>query len=48
MAITKLIADSITSGAIANTPNFFSDGVSSSQAISHDTFTALSKLEYTN
>ena len=41
MAITKIIADSITSGAVANTPNFFADGVSSSQALSNETFTTL-------
>jgi hypothetical protein len=38
MAITKLIADSITSGAIANTP-YFRASMSSNQSISNETHT---------
>jgi len=40
MAITKIIADSITSGAIANTPAFEATR-GGSQTISHDTMTKI-------
>jgi hypothetical protein len=40
MAITKLIADSITSGAIANTPAFLVR-LSGNQTLSHDTLTRI-------
>jgi hypothetical protein len=39
MAITKLIADSITSGAIANTPAFYAYVNGSDQSISNNTYT---------
>ena len=38
MAITKIIADSITSGAVANTPAFEAR-LASNQVISNNTFT---------
>ena len=41
MAITKLIADSITSGAIANTPSFFAYRGGSVQNFSQNTATKL-------
>jgi hypothetical protein len=41
MAITKLIADSITSGAIANTPSFLALGSGSNQTISTNTVTKI-------
>ena len=40
MAITKLLADSITSGAIANTPNFFAYR-NAALSISHATWTTI-------
>tara|TARA_R100001163_G_C5026182_1_gene167645 strand:- start:44 stop:538 length:495 start_codon:yes stop_codon:yes gene_type:complete len=39
MAITKLIADSITSGAIANTPSFFASKTDGNQTLSDTTAT---------
>ena len=39
MAITKIIADSITSGAVANTPSFFAYKASSGQSIANATET---------
>ena len=43
MAITKLIADSITSGAIANTPYFYGE-LASNQTISRGAFTKVTGL----
>jgi hypothetical protein len=39
MAITKIIADSITSGAVANTPAFYATRTSGNQSMSNNTFT---------
>tara|TARA_R110000822_G_scaffold307002_1_gene433648 strand:+ start:437 stop:904 length:468 start_codon:yes stop_codon:yes gene_type:complete len=41
MAITKIIADSITSGAIANTPNFLAYRSSSAQSVANNTTTTI-------
>ncbi len=41
MAITKIIADSITSGAIANTPNFSANRISGAVTFSVNTATKL-------
>jgi len=44
MAITKLIADSITSGAIGNTPAFLALGSGSNQTISTNTITKITEF----
>ena len=41
MAITKIIADSITSGAVANTPNFLVKSPDTGQTLSTGTWTKL-------